>query len=351
MHKKNDSRINICALGVIVFSMLFGQVIANENNYVSYKDYYPEHPRPVNLYHGVGAFQMDELDAILVLLNLRPYAVISNYGLSYLTYTGDSLTRKADRLAILRSKKKTERATNATTKLIEMLKANRMIEYAIDYLYVSPEESDHKLKGGEGYPPMTINSYKVSSSESIPPFIEADPNGMEYTNKYPDYYRINIYTSKHIEVSQLFGKIVLKINDFRQRGLSLPRYAQYKHGIEALFDKRAVAYNGVTNNDEYVFPAYIASDEVAEVYVQADDFREREYGNRIQRKYTRQLINGKPMVTLQDVSGRFLMQFIADGLSIKYSVFSHPGKEEKYKGNEVIALTSLINAYNLKIVK
>lgn len=316
----------------------------NISGELSLREYYPPHARPKRLFHGVDSFQMNELDIVLVLLEIRPYAVISNYELSYLTARGINLSNDDTRMAALRSHVLTEEAAIASANLFKTLKRTGLIEYAIDYLY-STSNDGVTLPGGEGYPPLPANSKLRNTIRPLPPIYEEDPNNLTYSGKYPHYYRINVYTSEHLEIAKLFGKIVLEIKDIRKRGLSLPRYAQYKHGTAALFDRKAVAYNGVTNTEEYVFPGYIASNEVVAAHVQ-EPFSKRTYGNKIKRSYLKQIINGQPMVTLKTSDGQFLMQFIADGTIIRYQIFSHPDKNKTQNIN-VNFITGLVNKYNI----
>lgn len=313
---------------------------------LSYENYYPPHERPKLLYHGVDDFQMNELDVLLILLGKRTNAVISNYELSYLSSIGVDLKDENSRFEALRSSELITKATTASYRLIKELVRTELIQYSIDYLYETFNDSGNIL-GGESYPPLDKSSSLLNTISPKPPIMDKEPNGLIYSNNYPRFYRINVYTSEHIEIAQLFGRFILEINDSNKRGLSLPRYAQYKHGIDALFNKKAIAYNGVTNTEEYVFPGHIKSNEVTKIHIQ-ESFQEREYGNKISRTYTKQIIGDKSMVTLQNREGQFLMHFILKDEKIVYLKFNHPNKN-KENGIDLSFITNLIDEYNSKI--
>ena len=307
--------------------------------------YYPDHSRPEYLYHGVDPFQMDEFELMLVMLDIRPVAVLSNYGLSVLSSQGLSLRGQAERFLALRSDHVTTTVLPAIERLFDKLIATDLIQYAIDYLYVNPAYPSPATLGGEGYPPLPVKQLISYKDVPPPPTITEEPNGLEYNlDTYPKFYRINVYTSEYIEIAQLFGPIVLKLRDRDYRGLSLPRYAQYKHGPYALLDERATAYNGATNADEYVFPGCILSSEVVEAYFQ-ENFKMREFGNTIKRIYTRVIIDGQSFVTIKNNSGRILLQVgYLDG-KLKYRTFIHPDKIQGV-AEEIKPMISRIDAFN-----
>jgi hypothetical protein len=211
------------------------------------------------------------------------------------------------RLRALRDSRQSGPAAAAAKVLIDMLIDSGKIDYAVDYIFSDPRHPEINYEGGEGYPPLPQSHSAAPDVVAMSPRMELDPNRVRYGDNYPKYHRIQVYTSEHLQIAQLFGPFVLKLRDRFGRGLSLPAYAQAKHGPVSLFSSQARGYNGVTNHDEYVFPGYVLSAEVEEAYVQLP-FKKREYENRIHHVYQKRIVGEVPFVTLKETNGRVVLQ-------------------------------------------
>lgn len=230
-------------------------VALNDSNRISFRGIpndTGEISKDISLYHGAYSWQIDEFEALLIMLGIREYAAVSPIVSTMLTnslgknFLGPDDFRDSERFGI---------AIDKTDMFIATLKkSERSVFLGLDYLYM--KSNSESGISGEGYPPVPEEETSWSILEEI-----YDPD------KYPGAYRYVVFTSPNLNIARKYGKIILKLRDLDQRGLSLPHYCSALHGTQCLVDTKNESYWAPLDYTEYVFPGYILSDEVEEVLI------------------------------------------------------------------------------------
>ncbi|MEJ2429550.1 MAG: hypothetical protein P8075_11620 [Deltaproteobacteria bacterium] len=250
-----------------------------------------------DLFHGAYSWQVDEFESLLILLGVRSYASLS---LLTTTILSKELHKKYLQPRDFRNSPQLDQAIEKTGAIFKILmKDDKAISVGLDYLGVL--DVNRQFETGEGFPLVEkYKRYLVSM-------------GVPVDGKSLKSLRYIVFTSTSEHIARKYGKVILKINDRRMRGLSLPLYCIMRHGVKCLIEKRNKSYSAPHDWNEYIFPGYISSDEVREILIAYRVPRNYQYSSVAYRLITLRYHNDIVVTLVRERDHEIIAEFAIEG--------------------------------------